>query len=119
VGFRRLPVLVAGPVVAGLLVLGGCAGTPAPAPRAAPAPLAATTPAAPSGDGAAPCTARLRPGGGGAAPMSITPEARQEIERLNARPPGEAGAAPDPALAARLAEVRSRVERAARPCADR
>jgi hypothetical protein len=51
--------------------------------------------------------------------MSITPEAREEIERLNALPPGEAGAAPDPALTARLAEVRSRVERAARPCADR
>jgi hypothetical protein len=118
VGFRRLPVLVAGPVVAGLLVLGGCAGAPVPAPQAAPAPVAATTPAAPSG-GAAPCTARLRPGGGGAAPMSITPEARQEIERLNAQPAGAAGAAPDPALAARLAEVRSRVERAARPCADR
>ncbi|MDF2975615.1 MAG: hypothetical protein K0S40_343 [Actinomycetospora sp.] len=117
--FRRLPVLVAGPVVAGLLVLGGCAGAPAPAPQAAPAPVAATGPAAPSGDGAAPCTARLRPGGGGAAPMSITPEARQEIERLDALPPGEAGAAPDPALAAQLAEVRSRVERAARPCADR
>jgi hypothetical protein len=118
VGFRRLPVLVAGPFVAGLLVLGGCAGAPGPAPRTAPAPVAATT-AAPVDDGSAPCTARLRPGGGEAVPMSITPEARQEIERLNALPPGEAGAAPDPALAARLAEVRGRVERATRPCADR
>jgi len=118
VGFRRLPVLVTGPVVAGLLVLGGCAGAPAPAPQAAPAPVAATSPAASADNGAAPCTARLRPGGG-AAPMSITPEAREEIGRLNALPPGEAGAPPDPALAARLAEVRNRVERAARPCADR
>ncbi|WP_433785299.1 hypothetical protein ACQPX6_02890 [Actinomycetospora sp. CA-101289] len=117
-GFRRLPVLVVGPVAAGLLVLGGCAGAPAPAPQAAPAPVAATTPA-PSDNGAAPCTARLRPGSGGAAPMSITPEAREAIERLHALPPGDAGAPTDPALAARLAEVRDRVERAAQPCADR
>ncbi|PVY95871.1 hypothetical protein [Actinomycetospora cinnamomea] len=113
--FRRLPVL-AGPVVAGLLVLGGCAGAPGPAPQVAPAPVAATSPA---GSGQAPCTARLRPGGG-AAPMTITPEAQQEIERLRAQPPsGQAGAAPDPALTSRLADVRERVERAARPCADR
>ena len=114
--FRRLPVL-AGPVVVGLLVLGGCAGASGPLPQAAPAPVAATSPA-PAGSGQAPCTARLRPGGE-ATPMTLTPEARAEIERLRAVPPGQRAAAPDPALAARLADVRARVDRAVRPCADR
>ena len=112
--FRRLPVL-AGPVVAGLLLLGGCAGAPAPAPTAA-APVAAS---APEGTGQAPCTARLRPGAtGGGTPLTLTPEAQAEIDRLRDGQP--AAATPeDPELAGRLAEVSRRVERAARPCADR
>jgi len=107
--FRRLPVL-AGPVVAGLLLLGGCADAPAPAP---------VTASAPEGTGQAPCTARLRPGAtGGGTPLTLTPEAQAEIDRLRAGQP--AAATPqDPELAGRLAEVSRRVERAARPCADR
>ncbi|GAA4875111.1 hypothetical protein [Actinomycetospora straminea] len=116
---RRLPVL-AGPVLAGLLVLGGCAGAPDPAPTtapaAAPAPVAA---AAPAGNAQAPCTARLRPGATGGTPLTLTPEARAEIERLRAQPGPQTGQAPDPALASRLADISERVERAARPCVDR
>ena len=57
--------------------------------------------------------------------MALTPQARAEIERLRALSPeqqaaeGQASAARAPELAARLADVRSRVERATRPCADR
>ncbi|WP_328302889.1 hypothetical protein [Actinomycetospora sp. NBC_00405] len=112
--FRRLPVL-AGPVVAGLFLLGGCAAGPAPAPTEAPA---ATPAAAAAGTGPAPCTARLRPGATGGAPLTLSPEARSEIDRLREQPSGPASAQ-DPELAARLAEVSRRVERAARPCADR
>jgi hypothetical protein len=111
--FRRLPVL-AGPVVAGLFLLGGCAAGPATsaaAPTEAPAASAA-------GTGQAPCTARLRPGATGGAPLTLSPEARSEIDRLRENPSGPA-TAQDPELAARLAEVSQRVERAARPCADR
>lgn len=118
--FRRLPVL-AGPVLAGLLVLGGCAGapaTPAASPAASPSPAAASAPTGASGQ--APCTARLRPGGGGGGGMTLTPEVRAEIERLRQTPGPDARATtPDPALASRLAEVGDRVERAGRPCADR
>ena len=113
--FRRLPVL-AGPVVAGLFLLGGCAAGPATSAAApAEAPAAA---AAGSGSGQAPCTARLRPGATGGAPLTLSPEARSEIDRLREQPSGPA-TAQDPELAARLAEVSQRVERAARPCADR
>ena len=128
---RRLPVL-AGPALAGLLVLGGCAGaleTPA-APASTPAPAAV---AAPTGvGGQAPCTARLRPGGGAGGGPTLTPEVRAEIERLRRNPGEEDRAtasdpasdpatdpASDPALAAQLAGVGARVERAARPCTDR
>jgi hypothetical protein len=112
--FRRLPVL-AGPVVAGLFLLGGCAAGSAAAPTEAPA----ATPAATAADtGQAPCTARLRPGATGGAPLTLSPEARSEIDRLREQPSGPA-TAQDPELAARLAEVGQRVERAARPCADR
>ena len=114
---RRLPVL-AGPVLAGLLVLGGCAAAPE-APAAAPAP---TTVAAPTGvGGQAPCTARLRPGGAtGSGGMTLTPEVQAQIERLRQTPGPDAEATPpDPALASRLADVSSRVERAAQPCTDR
>ena len=113
--FRRLPVL-AGPVVAGLFLLGGCAAGPATsaaAPADAPAAAAAGT-----GSGQAPCTARLRPGATGGAPLTLSPEARSEIDRLREQPSGPA-TAQDPELAARLAEVSQRVERAAQPCADR
>ena len=115
--FRRLPVL-AGPVVAGLFLLGGCAAGPAtsaaaPAesptrPRPLPAPAAGRRPA-PRGCVPAP------PAG---APLTLSPEARSEIDRLREQPSGPA-TAQDPELAARLAEVSQRVERAARPCADR
>src|SRR4051794_25248980 len=117
--FRRVPVL-AGPVLAGVLVLGGCAGA-ATAPSASPDPAAAPPAAAGTG-GQGPCTTRLRPGAaGGATPLTLTPEVRAEIERLQQLPPGQQPAAttPDPALASRLAEVSARVDRAARPCADR
>jgi hypothetical protein len=113
--FRRLPVL-AGPVVVGLFLLGGCAAgpvTPAAAPAEAPAAAAAGT-----ATGQVPCTARLRPGATGGAPLTLSPEARSEIDRLREQPSGPA-TAQDPELAARLAEVSQRVERAARPCADR
>ena len=113
--FRRLPVL-AGPVVAGLLLLGGCAAGPATS-AAAPAETPAAA-AAGTGSGQAPCTARLRPGATGGAPLTLSPEARSEIDRLREQPSGPA-TAQDPELAARLAEVSQRVERAARPCADR
>jgi hypothetical protein len=110
---RRLPVL-AGPVLAGLLVLGGCAGAPdAAAPTATAAPAAS----APTSGGQTPCTTRLRPGAGGAGGLTLTPEAREEIARLQQ---GEqAGSPPDPALAARLADAADRVGRASRPCSDR
>jgi len=78
----------------------------------------ATTGPASTGTGQAPCTARLRPGAGGGAPLTLSPEARSEIDRLREQPSGPA-TAQDPELAARLAEVSQRVERAARPCADR
>jgi hypothetical protein len=115
--FRRLPVL-AGPVLAGLLVLGGCAGAPTAPPTTTPE---AAAPSAASTGGPAPCTNRLRPGAaGGATPLTLTPEVRAEIERLQQLPPDQRQAgAPEPALASRLAEVSARVERAARPCADR
>lgn len=120
--FPRLPVL-AGPVLAGLLVLAGCAGAPGPVPTASPTPAAATaaTPdtAAPAGNAQAPCTARLRPGATGGTPLTLTPEARAEIERLRGQPGPQTGQAPDPELASRLADISERVERAARPCADR
>ncbi|GAA4794333.1 hypothetical protein GCM10023200_32860 [Actinomycetospora chlora] len=110
---RRLPVL-AGPVLAGLLVLGGCAGAPdAAAPTATAAPAAA----APASGGQAPCTTRMRPGAGNTGGLTLTPEAREEIARLQQG--GQAGSAPDPALAARLADAADRVGRATRPCADR
>lgn len=114
--FCRLPVL-AGTVLAGLLVVGGCADAPAAPGPVASAPVAATAP----GGGQAPCTARLRPsagaGGGG---LTLTPEARTEIERLREQPGAQQPARPlDPELASRLDEVGQRVERAARPCADR
>ncbi|MEJ2886358.1 hypothetical protein [Actinomycetospora aeridis] len=117
--FRRLPVL-AGPFLAGLLVLGGCAGAPE-TPVASPAPTpAASAPAA--GGGQAPCTTRLRPGGAtGGGTLRLTPEAQEQIEQLRRTPNAEASedTRPDPELAARLAEVGSRVERAAQPCTDR
>lgn len=112
--FRRLPVL-AGPVVAGLVLLGGCAAGP---DTSAAAPAAGPTAAASTGSGPAPCTARLRPGAAGGTPLTLSPEARGEIDRLREQPSGSA-TAQDPELAARLAEVSRRVERAARPCADR
>ena len=114
---RRLPVL-AGPVLAGLLVLGGCAGAPE-TPAAAPAPAAVSAPTGVGGQ--APCTARLRPGGAaGGAGMTLTPEVQAEIERLRGTPgEGTEATPPDPALASRLADVSSRVERAAQPCTDR
>jgi hypothetical protein len=114
--FRRLPVL-AGPVVAGLFLLGGCAAGPATAPVEAPTATPAAA-AAGTGTGQAPCTTRLRPGATGGAPLTLSPEARSEIDRLREQPSGPA-TAQDPELAARLAEVSRRVERAARPCADR
>ncbi|GAA4924810.1 hypothetical protein EV188_102926 [Actinomycetospora succinea] len=114
--FRRLPVL-AGSALAGLLVLGGCAGAPE-TPTASPAPAAVS---APTGvDGQAPCTARLRPGGGGGGGLTLTPEVQAQIERLRQTPGPDARATPpDPALASRLADVSARVERAAQPCTDR
>jgi hypothetical protein len=124
---RRLLTL-AGLGLAGMVVLGGCSAAP-PAPSGtAGSPVAASrTPAAgaPANQDRAPCTQRLRPGSGGATPMALTPQARAEIERLRALTPeqqvaeGQASAARAPELAARLADVRSRVERATRPCADR
>ncbi|GAA4745015.1 hypothetical protein [Actinomycetospora chibensis] len=113
--FRRLPVL-AGPVVAGLFLLGGCAAGPATS-AAAPAETPSAA-AAGTGGGPPPCTARLRPGATGGTPLTLSPEARSEIGRLREQPSGPA-TAQDPELAARLAEVSRRVERAARPCADR
>lgn len=113
--FRRLPVL-AGPVVAGVFLLGGCAAGPA-APATAPTVTPAAAAADPGG-GPAPCTTRLRPGATGGTPLTLSPEARSEIDRLREEPSGSASAQ-DPELAARLAEVNRRVERAARPCADR
>lgn len=113
--FRRLPVL-AGPVVAGLFLLGGCAAGPV---TSAAAPAGSPAVAASTGGGQAPCTTRLRPGTtGGGAPLTLSPEARSEIDRLREQPSGPATAR-DPELAARLGEVSRRVERAARPCADR
>jgi hypothetical protein len=124
---RRLLTL-AGIGMAGMVVLGGCgAAPPAPAGTAG-SPVAASptsTAGAPAAPDREPCTQRLRPGGAGATPMALTPQARAEIERLRALTPeqqaaeGRASAARDPQLAAHLAEVRSRVERATRPCADR
>ncbi|MHC1562199.1 hypothetical protein ACR9E3_24815 [Actinomycetospora sp. C-140] len=111
---RGVPVL-AGSVLAGLLVLGGCAGAPGESPQPAAAPAAS----APTGGSQTPCTTRLRPGGGGGSTMALTPEVRAEIERLRQQPPGQAAASPDPALASRLAEVSRRVESAGRPCSDR
>jgi hypothetical protein len=77
--------------------------------------------AAPTGvGGQAPCTARLRPGGGGGGGLALTPEVQAQIERLRRTPGPEARATPpDPAIASRLADVSSRVERAAQPCTDR
>ncbi|WP_433033129.1 hypothetical protein [Actinomycetospora sp. CA-053990] len=112
--FRRLPVL-AGPVVAGLFLLGGCAAGPA---TSAAAPAESPSVAASTGTGQAPCTARLRPGATGGTPLTLSPEARSEIDRLREQPSGPA-TAQDPELAARLTEVSQRVEHAARPCADR
>ncbi|MEJ2865088.1 hypothetical protein [Actinomycetospora flava] len=115
--FRRLPVL-AGPVLAGLLVLGGCAGAPE-TPAAAPSPAAVSAPTGAGGQ--APCTTRLRPGGAtGGGGLTLTPEVQAEIERLRQVPGAGAEATPpNPELASRLAEVGARVERAAQPCADR
>ena len=116
--FRRLPVL-AGPVLAGLLVLGGCAGAPE-TPAAAPAPTPAAVSAPTGVGGQAPCTARLRPGGATGGGLTLTPPVQAEIERLRQTPGPEARATPpDPALASRLADVGARVERAAQPCTDR
>ncbi|MFC5139662.1 hypothetical protein ACFPK1_15585 [Actinomycetospora rhizophila] len=115
---RRLPVL-AGPVLAGLLVLGGCAGAPETGPAAA-APAPATVSAPTGVGGQAPCTTRLRPSGATGGGLTLTPEVQEQIERLRRTPGPDARATPpDPALASRLADVSSRVERAAQPCTDR
>lgn len=119
---RRL-VTLAGLAVTGVLALGGCAD--APSGTAGSPVIASPAAAAPANQGQAPCTQRLRPGGGGPSAMALTPEAQAEIERLRALTPeqqaaeGQASATRDPQLTARLAEVRSRVERATRPCGDR
>ena len=126
---RRLPGLAA-TVLAGLLVLGGCADAPAPRTIADPAAAAPTSSPAdaagqPTGTPEAPCTERLRPGSGGGSTLTLTPEVRAEIERLRNLPPDQQAAQAqeaeqhDPALAARLAEARAQVEGATRPCADR